>query len=132
MVMQLNDGGAYYRVVTRFEEATVSQFFIQDGNRIEPPTADVEGVPETNTINEEYCSASSFVFGTRDEFAEVGGIDSQNDMLNRPLVLAMSIYDDVSFISFSSFSLFFSSFQFCHTEEALMRVEIALYLEHLA
>lgn len=34
-------------------------------------------------------------FGDRDRYSEVGGFEAINDALNQPMVLVMSIWDDV-------------------------------------
>ena len=89
-----NDG----RVVTRFTEEAVTQFFIQDGVKIEAPAPVLDGFEsiETGGISGEYCDVKAWEFQERDTFIELGGITRQNQILRQPLVLAMSIKDDVS------------------------------------
>lgn len=73
------------------------QIFIQDGETIEIPVPNVEGIPsDTNTINPEFCEAGPIAFDDRDRFAEVGGFTALNDALAIPMVLVLSIWSDVS------------------------------------
>ncbi len=73
------------------------QIFVQDGNVIEVPAPNVEGISsDTNTINPEFCEAAPIAFDDRDRFGEVGGYPVLNDALSMPMVLVMSIWADVS------------------------------------
>lgn len=75
----------------------MSQFFIQDGNKIEIPGTTYEGIPnEDADITPEFCEAQFSVFGERDRFNEVGGWSKLNSALEIPMVLVMSIWSDVS------------------------------------
>ncbi|KZL85552.1 exoglucanase 1 protein [Colletotrichum incanum] len=81
-------------VVTRFEEDQVTQFFIQDGKRIEAPKPTYPNFPEKSGISSKHCSVLAHTFDEPDNFSRVGGYDHHNDALRRPMVLAMSISDD--------------------------------------
>lgn len=84
-------------VVTQFEENKLTQFFVQDGQKIEIPAPTWEGLPtDSSSITPELCSALFTTFDDRDRYSEVGGFDAINDALSKPLVLVMSIWDDVS------------------------------------
>lgn len=84
-------------VITRFDTDSLYQIFIQDGNTIEVPVPNVEGIPsDNNTINPEFCEAAPIAFDDRDRFGEVGGFSVLNDALAMPMVLVMSIWSDVS------------------------------------
>lgn len=87
-----------YSVVSQFQENKLTQFFVQNGAKIEIPAPKHEGLPQdSSAITPELCSAMPQVFGDRDRFAEVGGFDALNKALAVPMVLVMSIWDDVSF-----------------------------------
>lgn len=90
-----DSGCSHASVVTRFEEDKLSQFFIQNGQKIEIPAPTWEGLPDSSNITPELCSAQFQVFGDRDRFAEVGGFPQLNAALRIPMVLVMSIWDDV-------------------------------------
>lgn len=83
-------------MVTRFEDSAVTQFFIQDGTKIEPPAPAWDDLPaNSGGITDKYCKASPGVFEERDIFNEVGGWEQHKAALRQPMVLAMSIKDDV-------------------------------------
>lgn len=87
-------------VVSQFQENKLTQFFVQDGKKIEIPGPKVEGITqETADITPELCTALFQAFDDRDRFAEVGGFDAVNTALNTPMVLVMSIWDDVCYPS---------------------------------
>lgn len=82
--------------MTRFEEAKVTQFFIQNGNRIDPPTPVFEGFPDDNGLTRDFCRAKHVSFEERNLFEEVGGWSGHLQALQTPMVLTMLITDDVS------------------------------------
>ena len=73
----------------------MSQFFVQDGNKIEIPGPTYEGLPDSADITPEYCDNVFTVFDDVNRFNEVGGWPALNEALNIPMVLVMSIWDDV-------------------------------------
>ena len=83
-------------VVTRFETNKVSQFFVQDNKKIEIPAPTYEGLPSSSNITPDFCENQFKVFGDRNRFSEVGGFDQLNNAFKVPMVLVMSIWDDVS------------------------------------
>jgi cellulose 1,4-beta-cellobiosidase len=85
-----------FRVVTRFEETGVTQFFIQNGKKINTPPPAVPDFPSVSGLSSEYCDAKAWNFNERDWFNELGGFPSHNAILRRPMVLTLSISDDVS------------------------------------
>ncbi|KAK3492123.1 putative cellulose 1, 4-beta-cellobiosidase [Neurospora hispaniola] len=89
------DTSKKFTVVSRFEENKLSQFFVQNGQKIEIPGPKWDGIPSDNAnITPEFCSAQFQAFGDRDRFAEVGGFAQLNSALRMPMVLVMSIWDD--------------------------------------
>lgn len=84
-------------VITRFLPDEMYNIFIQNGEVIEVPVPNSEGVPNTtNTINPEYCEAYNIAWDERDRQAEIGGYAALNEALALPMVLVMSIWADVS------------------------------------
>ncbi|KAK0710824.1 putative cellulose 1, 4-beta-cellobiosidase [Lasiosphaeris hirsuta] len=84
-----------FTVVTRFEDDKLTQFFVQNGKKIEIPASTYEGIPQDSAnITPEYCTAQFKTFGDRDRFAEIGGFAQLNAALRVPMVLVMSIWDD--------------------------------------
>ncbi|WYZ44021.1 hypothetical protein EsH8_VII_000457 [Colletotrichum jinshuiense] len=81
-------------VVTRFEETQITQFFVQDGVRFEAPAPGYPDFPEGSGLSDGYCRARADTFGEQDWFLLFGGFTTQNNVLRRPMVLAMSISND--------------------------------------
>ncbi|KAI2780600.1 glycoside hydrolase family 7 protein [Daldinia loculata] len=88
------DTSKKFTVVTQFAENKLTQFFVQNGKKIEIPGPKIDGFPTESNITPEYCTAEFGVFGDRDRFKEVGGFDQLNNALDVPMVLVMSIWDD--------------------------------------
>ncbi|KAI1269323.1 glycoside hydrolase family 7 protein [Xylariaceae sp. FL1019] len=88
------DTSKKFTVVTQFKPDAFTQFFVQDGKKIEIPGSTFNGIPSSSTITPDYCKAEFSVLGDRDRFNEVGGFSKLNDAVSQPLVLVMSIWDD--------------------------------------
>lgn len=83
-------------MVTRFEEHHVTQFFIQDGKKIDIPGPTWDGLPKnTSGLSAEMCLKKPVVFDERDGFAENDGWEGHIKLMRTPMVLTMSILDDV-------------------------------------
>jgi len=92
------DTSRKFTVVSQFRDDKLTMFFVQDGKKIEMPPPKWDGIPQdSGDLTPEFCSAAPAVFGDRDRFEEVGGFPQLNAALRIPMVLAMSIWDDVSF-----------------------------------
>lgn len=106
--------------MTRFEQNKLSQFFVQGGKTIQiPAPADTvskilsnlsgdnqytlriltttQSISSSSNITPEFCTNQFKAFSDRDRFSEVGGFPQLNAALQRPMVLVMSIWDDVSY-----------------------------------
>jgi cellulose 1,4-beta-cellobiosidase len=84
-------------VVTRFTDEETTQFFVQNGQKIETPAPATPGLSNVSGLNEDYCQNTANAFGiSRDIFHEVGGFQRHKAALHQPLVLALAITDDVS------------------------------------
>ncbi|RYP67252.1 hypothetical protein DL771_007341 [Monosporascus sp. 5C6A] len=88
------DTSKKFTVVTRFERDKMTQFFVQDGKKIEIPAPTYDGLPASSAITPEFCDNQFKVFGDRNRFSEVGGFPQLNSALQMPMVLVMSIWDD--------------------------------------
>ncbi|KAI2472718.1 glycoside hydrolase family 7 protein [Annulohypoxylon bovei var. microspora] len=88
------DTSKLFTVVSQFSDNKLTQFFVQDGKKIEIPGPTGDGFPATSDITPEFCTAEVTAFGDRDRFTEVGGFDQLNQALDVPMVLVMSIWDD--------------------------------------
>lgn len=73
----------------------MSQYFVQNGKKIEIPGPTYDGLPNSSAITPEFCDAVFDVFDDRNRFNEVGGWPALNEALSMPMVLVMSIWDDV-------------------------------------
>jgi cellulose 1,4-beta-cellobiosidase len=83
-----------FTVVTQFRPSGVTQYFIQDGKRIETPGPSYPDFPEQSGLNEDYCQALPYAFNELDRFNQVGGFHKHNEALSRPMVLTLAITDD--------------------------------------
>ncbi|KAJ3948658.1 hypothetical protein N0V92_013117 [Colletotrichum tropicale] len=88
-----NEAGA--RVVTQFAADKITKFFIQDGKRIDAPSPALPKFPDVNGLSKDYCRIKTVEFSEPDIFEALGGVARQNDILRRPMVMALSIQDDV-------------------------------------
>jgi len=67
------------------------------------PSPTWEVMPEESGLSAEMCSVQPVIFGERGLFDENGGWDEHvSQLLAQPMVLTMSIDDDVSLLCFFS------------------------------
>ena len=86
-------------VVTQFTAESLTQFFIQDGARIDIPTPTWEGLPDSSEINPALCDTLFSVFSEdTDRYSDIGGWSALAEGLSLPQVLVMSTWADVSFL----------------------------------
>ena len=85
-------------VVTRFTASNITQFFVQDGRKIETPVPTLAGLPAHNGLTPEMCSVARPLFNERNKHLENGGWDTTVKLLTKPLVLSMEINTSVSFL----------------------------------
>ncbi|KAH9904063.1 putative cellulose 1, 4-beta-cellobiosidase [Xylariomycetidae sp. FL2044] len=88
------DTSKKFTVVTQFKAGEYTQFFVQNGKKIEIPGSTYDGIPASSHITDEYCTAQFSALGDRDRFAEVGGMNQVDAAVSKPMVLVMSIWDD--------------------------------------
>lgn len=75
---------------------SISQYFIQNGKKIEVPGS--KYVSGGESITPGFCDAAKDAFGDNKKFQEMGGLKQMGDATGKPMVLVMSVWDDVSTI----------------------------------
>lgn len=93
-------------VVTQFIKGSsglseIKRLYVQNGKVIANAQSAVEG-NEGNSVTSEFCSAQKSVFGDEDDFTAKGGWSGMSDALAAPMVLVMSLWDDVSDSEYST------------------------------
>jgi cellulose 1,4-beta-cellobiosidase len=83
-----------FTVVTQFTATDLTQFFIQNGQRIDIPTPKFDNLPNSSKITQELCDGLFNVFDEFDRYADVGGWPAMVDALSVPHVLVLSIWAD--------------------------------------
>lgn len=73
----------------------IRRFYVQDGTVIPNAHSAVAGITG-NSITPDFCSAQKAVFGDRDDFAKKGGFATVGDAVRGDMVMAISLWDDVS------------------------------------
>ncbi|KAF3941900.1 Exoglucanase [Dactylella cylindrospora] len=85
-----------FTVVTQFPAdrkgklLSYHRFYIQDGKRIDQPTAKHEWLPSVNYMDDPYCNAT----GGATRYLDLGATEEMGKALSRGMVLAMSIWWD--------------------------------------
>lgn len=88
-------------VVTQFHTddsgslTDIKRLYVQDGVVYENAESEIPGNPG-NSINAEFCTAQKEVFGDPDIYAARGGHEKMSEALAMPMVLVLSLWDDVS------------------------------------
>jgi cellulose 1,4-beta-cellobiosidase len=83
-----------YTIVTRFEDDQITQFFIQDGKKIEVPYPTTDDLPNKSGISADYCKAKQVLFNEHNRFDPSGGWTMHQQAIRQPMVLTMAITDD--------------------------------------
>lgn len=83
-------------VVTQFQTDKIVQYFVQGGKKIDIPPPAFPNISDSSAITPEFCKNQFVAFGDKDRFNDVGGWPQLNKALAVPMVLVMSIWDDVS------------------------------------
>ncbi|KAK7937188.1 glycoside hydrolase family 7 protein [Apiospora aurea] len=92
------DTSKKFTVVTQFHGSgssleSISQYFIQDGARIDVPESKV--VDGGSVIDEAFCDASKELFADNLRYQELGGLAQMGDATGKGMVLTISIWDDL-------------------------------------
>merc|ERR1719460_1591025 len=72
----------------------IEQFYVQNGQKIDHPNYDAMG--NKNLETDESCQAQKTAFGDRNRFAEMGGMKTMGEALDRGMVLVISMWDDIA------------------------------------
>lgn len=95
------DTDSVVTVVTQFIKgdtdslAAIRRFYVQNDVVIPNSVSTVYGTGG-NEINEAFCKAQKIAFGDRDDFTTKGGMTQMSAAVSEPMVLVMSLWDDVS------------------------------------
>jgi cellulose 1,4-beta-cellobiosidase len=81
----------------------IKRFYVQNGKTIPNSASTISGT-SGNSITSTYCSAQKVAFGDTDSFNNKGGMAQMSKALAAPMVLVMSLWDDVSCFPYSPFS----------------------------
>lgn len=90
-----------FTVVTQFIKGSggslesIRRFYVQGGKVIPNSESTIEGT-SGNEINAEFCKAQKKAFNDGDHFNEKGGMEQFSKAIAKPMVLVMSLWDDVS------------------------------------
>ena len=68
--------------------------YVQNGVVVDNSVTKVSGVTQTDKITDAYCKEQKTVFGDKNHFAQLGGLDAMGGSLSRGMVLALSVWDD--------------------------------------
>ena len=79
--------------MTQWSPGKIAQFFVQDGKKITFPSSTYADGAE---LNQEWCDKVTEAFDDRPRFTEVGGFAQMDKAHQSPMVLVMSLWDDVS------------------------------------
>jgi len=88
-------------VVTQFLKGSdgnlgeIKRFYVQNGKVFENSQSNVASNPG-NSITTDYCTAQKKAFGDIDIFAQRGGLAQMSKAVAAPMVLVLSVWDDVS------------------------------------
>merc|ERR1712187_874143 len=73
--------------------AEIRRFYVQGGKVIAHANSSILGA-SGNSITDEFCSAQKIAFGDPDDHKAKGGLKKMGEVLDRGLVLALSLWDD--------------------------------------
>ena len=96
-------------VVTQFHTdssgmlSDIKRFYVQDGKVFANAESEIPGNPG-NSINAEFCSAQKDIFGDVNTYEDRGGHAKMSEALAMPMVLVLSLWDDVSPSPFALYS----------------------------
>jgi len=71
----------------------IRRFYVQDGKVIPNSMSKMKGV-EGNSVTDKFCSQQKKAFGDPDDHAKKGGLKAMGKVLDRGMVLVLSLWDD--------------------------------------
>jgi cellulose 1,4-beta-cellobiosidase len=74
--------------------SAVQRFYVQNGNVYANPSSDLPGLPSYNSITDNTCTTQKTLFGDVNQFAAKGGLTAVGKLLDRGVVLTLSLWDD--------------------------------------
>lgn len=91
-------------VVTQFIKGSngnlseIKRFYVQNGKTIANSQSTIAGATG-NSITDKFCAGQKAAFGDITDFQKKGGLAQMGKAVASPMVLVMSLWDDVSFLS---------------------------------
>ncbi|EGG07059.1 family 7 glycoside hydrolase [Melampsora larici-populina 98AG31] len=90
------------KIVTQFitdsygDLAEIKRIYVQEGRIIQNAHPVYPELKPYNSITDNFCSASTALFGGEDRFRQKGGLKKLGQSLDRGMVLVLSLWDDKS------------------------------------
>ena len=90
-------------VVTQFIKGSggdleaIRRFYVQNGKVIPNSESTISGT-SGNQLDDTFCKAQKIAFGDDDHFTQKGGFKQFSKAVSGPMVLVMSLWDDVSLL----------------------------------
>ncbi|KAH9820043.1 family 7 glycoside hydrolase [Melampsora americana] len=91
-----------FKIVTQFitdsnhDLSEIKRIYVQNGQIIQNAQAIYPELKAYNSIKDDFCSASTELFGGKDQFREKGGLKRLGKSLDDGMVLVLSLWDDKS------------------------------------
>jgi len=92
-----------FTVITQFittdgsdnsELSEIKRFYVQGGKVLPNSQANFPGIKPYNSISDDFCNDQKKLFGDKNDFEQKGGIKGLSKILDRGMVLVMSLWDD--------------------------------------
>lgn len=96
------DSSLPFKIVTQFitdssgDLSEIRRIYVQNGQIIENAHPAYPELKPYNSITEDFCSASTELFGGEDRFRKKGGLQQLGKSLDDGMVLVLSLWDDMS------------------------------------
>jgi len=72
----------------------IRRFYVQGGKVIPNSQANFNGIKPYNSISDNFCTDQKALFGDTNDFAKKGGFSAMSQVLDRGMVLVLSLWDD--------------------------------------
>lgn len=95
------DTKSKFTIITQFVKgddgnlSDIKRFYVQNGKTIPNSESTIPGT-SGNSVNPDFCKAQKVAFGDGDHFNDMGGFAQFSKGVAAPMVLVMSLWDDVS------------------------------------
>jgi len=72
----------------------IRRFYVQNGVKYSNTLTNIPGVKATNSVSNDFCTATKTAFGDKNDFSAKGGLKVMGEAASRGMVLVMSLWDD--------------------------------------